>query len=91
MTKEYSRRAPGGGKLYSFNGIWPKLGSGVFIAPGTRIIGDVEIGMAPASGSIVFCAAMWKKSASARALIFRIIRLSMWTAAAFQPSSVMTF
>ncbi|MBL4612313.1 MAG: gamma carbonic anhydrase family protein [Emcibacter sp.] len=44
MTKEYSRRAPGGGKLYSFNGIWPKLGSGVFIAPGTRIIGDVEIG-----------------------------------------------
>lgn len=43
MTKEYFRRAPGGGKLYSFNGIWPKLGNGVFIAPGARIIGDVEI------------------------------------------------
>lgn len=44
MTKEYFRRAPGGGKLYSFNGIWPCLGAGVFIAPGARIIGDVEIG-----------------------------------------------
>jgi len=44
MTKEFFRRAPGGGKLYPFNGIWPKLGAGVFIAPGARIIGDVEIG-----------------------------------------------
>lgn len=44
MTKEFFRRAPGGGKLYSFNGIWPKLGADVFIAPGARIIGDVEIG-----------------------------------------------
>ena len=44
MTKEVFRRAPGGGKLYPFNGIWPILGAGVFIAPGARIIGDVEIG-----------------------------------------------
>lgn len=44
MAKEYFRPAPGGGKLYCFNGIWPKLGEGVFIAPGARIIGDVEIG-----------------------------------------------
>ncbi len=44
MTKEYCRPAPGGGKLYSFNGVWPKLGEGVFIAPGARIIGNVEIG-----------------------------------------------
>lgn len=44
MTKEYFRHAPGGGKLYPFNGVWPTLGAGVFIAPGARIIGDVEIG-----------------------------------------------
>lgn len=44
MTEEYVRRAPGGGRLYVFNGVWPKLGAGVFIAPGARIIGDVEIG-----------------------------------------------
>ncbi len=44
MTTEYFRRAPGGGKLYPFNGVWPRLGEGVFIAPGARIIGDVVIG-----------------------------------------------
>ncbi|MBL4801251.1 MAG: gamma carbonic anhydrase family protein [Emcibacter sp.] len=44
MTTEYHRRAPGGGKLYSFEGVWPKLAEGVFIAPGARIIGNVEIG-----------------------------------------------
>ena len=44
MTKEVFRRAPGGGKLYPFNGIWPTLGAGVFIAPGARLIGDVVIG-----------------------------------------------
>ncbi|MCF8475155.1 MAG: gamma carbonic anhydrase family protein [Emcibacter sp.] len=44
MTEELCRSAPGGGKLYPFNGVWPKLGKGVFIAPGARIIGDVEIG-----------------------------------------------
>lgn len=44
MTSDYCRRAPGGGKLYRFNGIWPELGAGVFIAPGARIIGDVKIG-----------------------------------------------
>ncbi|VAX02392.1 Carbonic anhydrase, gamma class [hydrothermal vent metagenome] len=44
MINEHFRYAPGGGKLYSFNGIWPTLGQGVFIAPGARIIGDVEIG-----------------------------------------------
>ncbi|MBW7836647.1 MAG: gamma carbonic anhydrase family protein [Sphingomonadales bacterium] len=31
-------------KLYPFKGKYPKLGEGVFIAPGARIIGDVEIG-----------------------------------------------
>ncbi len=44
MINEHFRYAPGGGKLYAFNGIWPTLGRGVFIAPGARIIGDVEIG-----------------------------------------------
>ncbi|NOZ43242.1 MAG: gamma carbonic anhydrase family protein, partial [Alphaproteobacteria bacterium] len=44
MTKDHFRPAPGGGKLYPFDGIWPQLGSGVFVAPGARIIGDVEIG-----------------------------------------------
>ena len=44
MTEDHSRYAPGGGKLYIFNGKWPVLGAGVFIAPGARIIGDVEIG-----------------------------------------------
>ena len=44
MSEDYYRHAPGGGKLYRFNGKWPKLGQGVFIAPGARIIGDVEIG-----------------------------------------------
>ena len=44
MSKKYCKRAPGGGKLYRFNGVWPTLGEGVFIAPGARIIGDVEIG-----------------------------------------------
>ena len=44
MTQEKYKRAPGGGKLYPFNGIWPTLGQGVFIAPGARIIGDVHIG-----------------------------------------------
>lgn len=44
MTHETYRIAPGGGKLYAFNGVWPQLEEGVFIAPGARIIGDVEIG-----------------------------------------------
>jgi len=44
MAQDYFRHAPGGGKLYPFNGIWPTLGQGVFIAPGARVIGDVEIG-----------------------------------------------
>lgn len=41
---EHFRCAPGGGKLYPFNGIWPILAEGVFIAPGARLIGDVKIG-----------------------------------------------
>jgi len=44
MTKEYFRRAPGGGKLYPFEGVWPTISEGVFIAPGARIIGNVQIG-----------------------------------------------
>ncbi len=44
MTKEYFRRAPGGGQLYPFDGVWPQLGEGVFIAPGTCLIGDVLVG-----------------------------------------------
>ncbi|PHZ83310.1 gamma carbonic anhydrase family protein [Paremcibacter congregatus] len=44
MTHETFRIAPGGGKLYPFNGIWPTLAEGAYIAPGARIIGDVHIG-----------------------------------------------
>lgn len=44
MTQDLFRTAPGGGKLYPFDGIWPTLAQGVFIAPGARIIGDVVIG-----------------------------------------------
>jgi len=44
MSDQNFRRAPGGGKLYSFNGVWPTLGQGVFVAPGARLIGDVTIG-----------------------------------------------
>ncbi len=44
MTEDYFKHAPGGGKLYIFDGKWPVLGTGVFIAPGACIIGDVEIG-----------------------------------------------
>lgn len=44
MADKLSRRAPGGGKLYPYKGVWPTLGKNVFIAPGARVIGDVEIG-----------------------------------------------
>lgn len=44
MTKENYRTAPGGGRLYPYDGKWPRLETGVFIAPGACIIGDVEIG-----------------------------------------------
>lgn len=30
--------------LYPFQGIWPTLAPDVFVAPGARIVGDVEIG-----------------------------------------------
>lgn len=50
MTKEKTKSANGGGKLYPYNGIWPKIADDCFIAPGARIIGDVEIG----SGSSVW-------------------------------------
>jgi len=33
-----------GGSLYAHHGISPTLGADVFIAPGARVIGDVEIG-----------------------------------------------
>lgn len=38
------REAPGGGMMYPYEGIWPKISDSAFIAPGARIIGDVEIG-----------------------------------------------
>ncbi|MBT6032170.1 MAG: gamma carbonic anhydrase family protein [Kordiimonadaceae bacterium] len=41
---EFERIANGGGKLYPYNGIWPKIADDCFIAPGARIIGDVVIG-----------------------------------------------
>ncbi len=34
----------GGGGVYPHNRHWPKLAEDVFIAPGARVIGDVEIG-----------------------------------------------
>jgi carbonic anhydrase/acetyltransferase-like protein (isoleucine patch superfamily) len=30
--------------IYNFNGLSPKIGEGCFIAPGARLIGDVELG-----------------------------------------------
>ena len=44
MTNSFERIANGGGKLYPYNGIWPKIADDAFIAPGARIIGDVKIG-----------------------------------------------
>ncbi len=36
--------APGGGLLFAYHGTSPRLGAGVFIAPGAKVIGDVAIG-----------------------------------------------
>lgn len=36
----------GGGGIYPHNRRWPKLADDVFIAPGARVIGDVEMGAA---------------------------------------------
>jgi carbonic anhydrase/acetyltransferase-like protein (isoleucine patch superfamily) len=44
MPKIAERRAAGGGAIYRFGGIWPGLGDNVFLAPGARVIGDVQIG-----------------------------------------------
>lgn len=44
MKQEKSKHANGGGKLYPYDGIWPKIADDCFIAPGASIIGDVEIG-----------------------------------------------
>lgn len=30
--------------IYSFQGVWPRLGENVFLAPGVVVLGDVEIG-----------------------------------------------
>ncbi|MBE1237031.1 gamma carbonic anhydrase family protein [Phaeovibrio sulfidiphilus] len=38
-----ARRFPGA-HILPFNGIWPKIAEGVFIAPGAVVAGDVEIG-----------------------------------------------
>lgn len=32
------------GLLIPFNGVWPRIAPGVFLAPGSVVIGDVEIG-----------------------------------------------
>ena len=44
MTNSFEKIANGGGKLYPYKGIWPKIADDAFIAPGARIIGDVKIG-----------------------------------------------
>jgi gamma-carbonic anhydrase len=44
MIDAIGKAANGGGMLYPFNGIWPTIAENCFIAPGSRIIGDVEIG-----------------------------------------------
>ncbi len=43
MTNEHGKMANGGGMLYPFNGIWPTIADDCFIAPGARIIGNVQI------------------------------------------------
>lgn len=50
MTDEPGKIANGGGMLYPFNGIWPTIADDCFIAPGARVIGDVQIG----SGSSIW-------------------------------------
>lgn len=47
---DHGKVANGGGMLYPFNGVWPKVADDCFIAPGARVIGDVEIG----SGSSIW-------------------------------------
>lgn len=44
MTGLKGREGPGGGLIYPYQGVVPRIGQGVFIAPGARVIGDVEIG-----------------------------------------------
>ncbi|WP_210414182.1 gamma carbonic anhydrase family protein [Luteithermobacter gelatinilyticus] len=44
MMAEVGKIVNGGGKIYPHNGIWPQIDETAFIAPGARIIGDVEIG-----------------------------------------------
>lgn len=41
---DLGRQAAGGGFIYRFGAKWPELGEAVFLAPGARVIGDVEIG-----------------------------------------------
>ena len=45
------------GPLYTLDGVAPRVHESAFIAPTAAVIGDVEIGPAPASGSIACCAA----------------------------------
>ncbi len=44
MNDTYSEMTSGGGSIYRFGDIWPSLARDVFLAPGARVIGDVEIG-----------------------------------------------
>ena len=44
MSEETGRPANGGGRIYPYRGVWPTIHETAFIAPGTRIIGDVHIG-----------------------------------------------
>ncbi|MCC3860544.1 gamma carbonic anhydrase family protein [Pseudemcibacter aquimaris] len=44
MNDTIGKIANGGGMLYPYKGIWPKVADDAFIAPGARIIGDVVIG-----------------------------------------------
>ncbi len=44
MAHQKSKIVNGGGKIYPFKGIWPKIHETAFIAAGAKIIGDVTIG-----------------------------------------------
>lgn len=50
MSEQIGKLANGGGMLYPFNGVWPTIADDCFIAPGARVIGDVQIG----SGSSIW-------------------------------------
>ena len=44
MANQKSKTVNGGGKIYPFKGVWPKIHKTAFIAAGAKIIGDVTVG-----------------------------------------------